>query len=115
MNVLIQPPSVDSKTYFELEQTQCIPNKALYEKFLNWVSGEFELYLQDNLHGLQIFFPGGWVYITNIETTPNNIVFNILVKSKFQQKGIQINNQINAILEHVLKLKRPSISLKPFN
>lgn len=110
MNLLTQQPSVDSQTYFELIQSRSIPNKALYKTFINWVSGEFELLLQDNFQGLQIFFPGGWVHITNIETNQNNVEFNILVKSKFQQKGIQINNQINAILEHVIKLKRPSIS-----
>ena len=86
-------------------------NKTLYDKFLNWVSVEFELFLQDNLDGLQIFFPGGYCSITNCETNNNQIEFKVIVKSKYKQKGIQINNQIYAILSHILNLKKHSNTL----
>tara|TARA_R110002072_G_scaffold135530_3_gene277004 strand:- start:3867 stop:4247 length:381 start_codon:yes stop_codon:yes gene_type:complete len=101
---------IETKPYYELTHTESIPSKALYEKFLNWVSAEFELYIQDKPHGLKIFYPGGYFYITETERTNNVVNFNIIVRNKYQQKGVQINNQIYAILGHVLKLKRLSIT-----
>tara|TARA_R110000868_G_scaffold136776_1_gene349844 strand:+ start:19446 stop:19781 length:336 start_codon:yes stop_codon:yes gene_type:complete len=105
MNSSTQESFVNSTQYFELTNTESIPNKRLYKKFINWVSGEFELFLQDNLHGLQIFFPGGWFNINEIETDKDAFEFEIVVKSKYEQKGIQINVQLKAILNHILKLK----------
>ncbi len=107
MNQEISP--INAKVYYELANIESIPNKALYKTFINWVSGEFELFLQDNLDGLQIFFPGGYCYITGTESNHDGIGFKIMVRSKYKQKGIQINNQVYAILGHVIKLKRPSI------
>lgn len=101
---------IETKSYYELTHTESIPNKALYEKFLNWVSGEFELYLQDKLHGLKIFYPGGYFYITETERSNNAVNFKITVRNKYRQKGIQVNNQVYDILDHILKLKRPLIS-----
>ena len=97
---------IETKSYYELTHTESIPCKALYEKFLNWVSGEFELYLQDKLNGLQIFYPGGFIYINELDTNNTyNVGFKIVVKSKYQQKGIQIKNQLSAILSHIIRLK----------
>jgi len=101
---------METKSYYELTHTESVPSKALYEKFLNWVSAEFELYLQDKLHGLKIFYPGGYFYITEAERSNNDVNFKIIVKNKYRQKGVQINNQVNAILGHVIKLRRPLTS-----
>ena len=43
--------------------------------------------------------------LTHTESIPSKAVRN-----KYKQKGVQINNQIYAILGHVLKLKRLSIT-----
>ena len=110
MEIYTQNPIRHKETYYELTHIESIPNKALYEKFLNWVSGEFELFLQDRINGLQIFFPGGYFYITEIGTNHNIIGFKIIIKSKYKQKGVQINNQVYAILNHTLNLKKPSMS-----
>ncbi len=101
---------IETKSYYELTHTESIPSMALYEKFLNWVSAEFELYLQDKLHGLKIFYPGGYFCITETERRNNVVNFKIIVRNKYRQKGIQINNQVYAILGHIIKLKRPLIS-----
>lgn len=101
---------VGAKSNFELTYTESISSKALYEKFLNWVSGEFELYLQDKLDGLKIFFPGGYLYITETRTNNNTLGLKIMVNSKCKQKGEQINNHVYSIFNHVTKLKKPSIS-----
>ena len=101
---------IETKSYYELTHTESIPSKALYEKFLNWVSAEFELYLQDKLDGLKIFYPGGYFYITETVRSNNVVNYKIIVRNKYKQKGIQINNLVFDILGHVIKLKRPSIS-----
>ena len=110
MEINTQNPIKQKENFYEWTHIESISNKALYEKFLNWVSGEFDIFLQDHLNGLQIFFPGGYFNIT--ETKANNKIngFKIMVKSKYKQKGIQINNQVYTILNHALNLKKPSMS-----
>lgn len=95
----------DKPSYFKLENTASVPNKKEFDKFLNWLSGEFELYLQEHSNGFKIYFPGGWLAIHETEHHASVINFNIVVKSKYQQKAMLISNQIHATLAHLLSLK----------
>ena len=105
MRIIKQNNRVDTNSYYELMHIKSVPNKVLYKTFVNWVSGEFELFLQDKLNGLKIFFPSGYFSITESETNNTDVNFKIIVRSKSKQKGIQISTQINAVLNHLLKLK----------
>ncbi|GAA4892179.1 hypothetical protein GCM10023311_15790 [Flaviramulus aquimarinus] len=97
--------TIHINTYYELVSIESFPSKSLYKTFINWVSGEFELFLQEKIQDLKIFFPGGWININEVKTHSTNFTFKIIVKSKYQEKGIQINNQIKAILSHLIRLK----------
>ncbi|PJB19109.1 MAG: hypothetical protein CO117_05925 [Flavobacteriaceae bacterium CG_4_9_14_3_um_filter_33_16] len=72
----------------------------VYKRFLNWVSGEFILFQQDENNGLKVLFPNGWffIYVLNLKT--NSIEFRIEVKSKCLNNGTQIFNQVLSILKH---------------
>lgn len=76
-----------------------------YEKFLNWISGEFVLYLQDDADDLIIYFPNGWFSVKNLITNYNAVQFKIEVKSKCFKKGNQILNKIESVLTHIKKLQ----------
>ncbi|MFI0430566.1 hypothetical protein [Mariniflexile sp. HMF6888] len=71
---------VYSKPYYKLIQEESIEDKKVYYKFVNWLLGEFDLYLQENSTGLKVYYPGGWLSIKN--TTDFTIEITIASKSK---------------------------------
>lgn len=93
--------SFKKKSAFELTNTASLPNKKLFNKFLNWVSGEFELYLQDYSDDLTIYFPGGHLNIQETKSPNNSVLFKIAIKSKYKEKGIKLNHQVNLVLDHI--------------
>lgn len=72
-----------------------------YEKFLNWISGEFILYFQDDIDDLKIYFPNGWFSIKKSNSNFNEIHFRIEVKSKCLKSGTQIFNKVKSVLTHI--------------
>lgn len=69
---------VYSKPYYKLIQEESIEDKDVYYKFVNWVLGEFDLYLQDNSTGLKVYYPNGWLSIKN----NTNLTIEITIASK---------------------------------
>ncbi len=39
----------------QIKEKLLFDSEAIYNKFLNWISGEFDLYPQDESEGLKIF------------------------------------------------------------
>ena len=55
-----------------------------YNKFINWVSGEFDLYLKEETNELKVYFPNGWFRIGNFitEDLQYNIELELIGNSK---------------------------------
>ena len=85
------------KPYHQGIQRESIMNEHLYNKFLNWVSGEFDLYLQDELNGLEVFFPNGKFTIKSIAESNTAIMIEINIKSKDLKAINSIGNRILSI------------------
>lgn len=86
---------------FKIIHTESILNKAEYNRFLNWVSAEYELFLQDNQNGLEIYFPGICLQISEKAYENGLLNFEIDIQSKYEKNGIQISNQVLSILNHL--------------
>lgn len=86
---------------FKIIHTESISNKAEFNRFLNWVSAEYELYLQDNQNGLKIYFPGICLQISEKGYGNGLVNFEINIQSKYEKNGIQISNQVLSILNHL--------------
>jgi hypothetical protein len=78
-----------------------LANNDLYNKFLNWISGEFDLYLQDEQNGLDVFFPGGKFNINKAVEAKKGIVVEINVESKNRSLADSITNKIMSIHKHL--------------
>ncbi len=71
-----------SKSYYSTSFSDTI-SLSLYEKFKNWVIGEFDLFFKEENHNsLNIYFPNG---IITIEIK-NNTKISIIVKNKNSKK-----------------------------
>tara|TARA_R110000868_G_scaffold98487_7_gene271161 strand:+ start:900 stop:1235 length:336 start_codon:yes stop_codon:yes gene_type:complete len=89
---------------FERLYNDCFGTNT-FKKFINWISEEFTLYLQDDSNGLTVFFPNGWFSLKILEFNNNDVEFIIVVKSKSTINGNQINKKIEVVLNHIKKLK----------
>ncbi|WP_298530949.1 hypothetical protein [uncultured Algibacter sp.] len=99
-------PRLQNSNYLKLESTKKITNRSLFNKYLNWVSGEFELYLQEHSNGLKVYFPGGLLIIQSIESNSNEVKFKIVVSSKNKQNALSIKNTAETILSHLILLEQ---------
>ncbi|WP_040473558.1 hypothetical protein [Flavobacterium frigoris] len=69
--------------YYKLIQKKPIDSKEIYSKLINWVSGEFDVYLQDETSGLIIYYPNGSFSIDcNFQLNDEIIEFIVISKSK---------------------------------
>jgi len=66
---------------------------SAYHQFVNWVSGEFDLFLKDDSDGLKVYFPNGLVWIrSEIESQKSTILVEI--KSNSSKKGEKLTNEL---------------------
>lgn len=76
-----------------------------YKKLVNWLSGEFTLYQQEEVNGLTVFFPNGWFSIKKVKMNHTTIKFEIAIKSKCIKNGVLIKNRIQIIFNHLENLQ----------
>jgi len=100
VNIKANKTSTDI-AYHEWLHKDSFKNSKTYKKFLNWVSCEFILNLQDDTDGLIIFFPNGSFIIKEIISKRNAVNFKIEVKSKCSKNGISTFEKIIRVLNHV--------------
>jgi hypothetical protein len=70
--------------------------------FLSWVSGAFDLYLQDEFNGLHVFFTEGNFYIKN-EVENVKVIVEINLESKALENGQMIFDKIMSVYNLLLK------------
>lgn len=88
-----------SAPYYELNKKTSFSSKSTYQTFVNWVSGEFDLYLQDEeSNGLSVFFPQGNFHIKN-EIENGDIIADINLESKLLEKGELIFSKIMSVYD----------------
>ena len=80
-------------SFNELKEEVFFDSEALYLKFINWTSGEFDLYLQDESDELKVFFPGGKFHIKGIAEN-GKVIAKITVESSTIKNGQLIVDKI---------------------
>jgi hypothetical protein len=90
--------------YHQLIRKTTFTSPKRYHKFINWVSGEFDLYLQDESNGLHVFFPEGKFHIKDSDEKDNTIIAEIHLKSKVLQKGIDKIEEIMSVYNLLAKI-----------
>lgn len=93
------------KNLYEYVYEDSFDEIITYQRFLNWISGEFTLNLQEDTNGLTIYFPNGWFSIKMLNSNYSNVHFKIEIKSKCFKKGAQVFNKILSILTHIKTFK----------
>lgn len=73
---------------------------AFYDKFLNWIAGEFDLNLMGmtDSQSLLVYFPNGFFSVKNISKNESFIMMEVKIESKTLDCGTKIANQITAVI-----------------
>jgi hypothetical protein len=77
----------------QIKEKLLFDSEAIYDKFLNWISGEFDLYPQDQLEGLKIFLPEGEIIIRHVVKN-GKIITKVTLECRLIRSGQLIFDKI---------------------
>ena len=89
--------------FVDLKRIKKINDLTVYDRFVNWVSGEFDLYLQNETKKLQVFLPNGSFDIEIFNDCNNSLNILIHVKGKSKDTSLMIIKKLENIYNNVLK------------
>lgn len=88
---------------FYLKKEIVIKTNGIHERFVNWVTGEFDLNLKIESETLKVFFPNGWFCIRNFKDEKNKDLIEIIVEGKSKTACQKIMNQLESVHNHVVR------------
>jgi hypothetical protein len=92
----------NQKNNIKLKVVEYVENYNIYDCFINWVSAEFDLFLQYQTENLNVFFPTGEFIIKKKGQLKNQFKIEIIVESKTKETTTKMMCQINRVFKHVI-------------
>lgn len=92
------------RPYHIFNEQKSFPNRATYKKFLNWVSGEFDLNLQDESDTLKIFFPTKRLIINVKPSGENENNVEIHIESRVLHEGFKLKEKLEMIYQSLIQM-----------
>lgn len=110
MNIAFESP------FHTITRYEKIENIEFYDQFINWLRGEFDLCLMEELDGLKVYYPNGLFSVTLFSKNKNDLSIEIKIKSKTLKSANQVSLEIETIhnrLKMVFLKKTRAVELKP--
>ena len=85
-----------------MKRIEKVTNYSVYKRFVNWVSGEFDLYLQQEEKDLKVYFPNGFFKIGVVKKTEKQVVVEILINGKSEKYCEKIFYKLEKIYNSVI-------------
>ncbi len=82
---MIEKNSSSELSCFKFIKTEELLDLTIYNKFINWVAGEYDLNLMNEEDGLKVYFPSGWFSIRSFN---NDSKINLEIKVEGKSKKI---------------------------
>ncbi|WP_189361302.1 hypothetical protein [Algibacter mikhailovii] len=89
-------------TCFHLKKVGVFTAPGTYERFVNWVIGEFDLYLINEGEILKVYFPNGWFNIMGNKNESEQYIIEINVKGTSKMVCEEIMVQLEYIYNHIV-------------
>ncbi|MBD0824299.1 hypothetical protein [Aestuariibaculum marinum] len=87
---------------FQIKEIALVDSKIAYCRFLNWVIGEFDLFLKnEESEALKVFFPNGWFSISCFQNTEKELNVALQVEGKTEATCQSMMKQIKSIHKHI--------------
>lgn len=95
MNISFKDP------YYNFIKYENIKTIDIYNTFINWLIGEFDLYQIEEFDGLKVYYPNGSFNIKVLNKSEMGINIIIEIKSKTLDSGMKIETQIQMIYNNL--------------
>lgn len=95
--------SIENKYYYFSESKEVMSHQ-FYEKYINWIRGEFDLFQIDELEGLKVYCPGYRITIELNKNNTNILKLEINIKSKYKSAGLKAFQKIESVYNNLLQL-----------
>lgn len=102
-NTILKRTKINMKSpRFQIEEIIQLKNNVVFSRFVNWVTGEFDLFLQDeNSKGLKVYFPDGYFSIGHFENADIEFGVEMKVEGKSKVTCQGMMNQLMQIYKHL--------------
>ena len=87
---------------FYLKKVKTVKINYIYDRLINWVTGEFDLYLKNESEILKVYFPNGWFSIRSFKDENDKEHIEIKVESKSKIACQKMMHQLECIYNHVV-------------
>jgi hypothetical protein len=105
-NLTVSETFTKDSFVFELKNTDAFENLGVYDTFVNWIIGEFDLYLQNyKQKKLKVFFPNGCFSIKSFKNAEDQFDIVIKIKGKSKKGCENIMKKVVGVYNHVLNFK----------
>jgi hypothetical protein len=94
--------SKTKSTLFKLKKLEPIKSSSIYNMFINWVIGEFDLYLMHEYKKLKVYFLNGHFYMEKFVDDKSHLNIRILVEGKSKKACQKIMMQLENLYQHVV-------------
>lgn len=98
MNISFQSP------FHIITRYEKIENIEFYDKLLNWLKGEFDLCLMEELDGLKVHYPNGLFSVKLFSKNENDLSIEIKIRCKNLKFANQVSCKIESIQNHLKKV-----------
>lgn len=98
MNISFEAPFHVITRYKKIENIQ------FYNQFINWLKGEFDLYLTEELEGLTVYFPNGLFTVKLFSKNEKDLSIEIEIRSKTLKSVNEVSSKIEIVHNGLKKL-----------
>jgi hypothetical protein len=98
MDISFQSP------FHTITRYEKIENIEFYNQFLNWLRGEFDLHLMEELDGLKVHYPNGLFSVKLFSKNENDLSIEIKIRSKTLKSANQVSSKIEIIHSHLKRV-----------
>lgn len=81
-----------------------IENIEFCNQFINWLKGEFDLYLTEELEGLTVYFPNGLFTVKLFSKNEKELSIEIEIRSKTLKSVNEVSSKIEIVHNGLKKL-----------
>ena len=98
MNISFEAPFHTITKYEKIEDIQ------FYNQFINWLRGEFDLCLMEELDGLKVHYPNGLFSVKLFSKNEKDLSIEIEIRSKTLKSANQVSSKIEIVHNRLKKL-----------
>lgn len=109
MNIAFESP------FHTITRYEKIENVEFYDQFINWLRGEFDLCLMEELDGLKVYYPNGLFSVKLFSKDENDLSIEIKIRCKTLKSANEVSSKIETVHRRLKKLFLKTTTIDEMN